>query len=92
MKAAEWIDRAKLARGWTSDYLVSKELGITRGALSQIRTGKTATLGDEMAIKVAHALGERPEAIIIDQAAERVKVPEVRAALLDTARRLCVLC
>ena len=92
MKAAEWIDRAKAVRGWTSDYAVSKELGITRGALSQIRTGKTVTLGDDMAIKVAQAIGERPEAIIIDQTAERVKAPAVRAALFDAAHRLCILC
>ena len=43
--------------------------------------------GDLMA-----ALGERPEAVLLDQYAERTKNPAVRTALLDAATRLCILC
>lgn len=91
MKAHEWIDRVKSARGWDSDYRVAKELGLTRGAVSHYRR-EDRTLDDESATRVAHALGELPAAIILDQAAERVKAPEVREALRDAARRLCILC
>lgn len=92
MNASEWIARVKNHTGITSDYGVAKAVGLSRQALSDIRNGRTTTLGEESAIKVAQALGERPEAVVLDQAAERVKEPEVRAALLDAARRLCILC
>lgn len=91
MKAHEWIDRVKSVRGWDSDYRVAKELGLTRSAVSNYRTQGT-TLNDDTASRVADALGERSEAIIIDQMAERAQLPAVRAALSDAARRLCVLC
>lgn len=92
MKAAEWIDRVKASKGWDSDYRAAKELGITRGAISQIRTGHSVTLGEETAIEVAKALGERPEAVLLDQYAEKTKNPEVRTALSRAARDLCILC
>lgn len=92
MNAAQWIDLVKKAQGWTSDYKAAQALEITRSAMSGIRNGHTHTLGEDTAIRVANALGERPEAVLLDQYAERTKTPEVRAALLDAARRLCILC
>ena len=91
MKASDWIDRVKLARGWDSDYAVAKHLGIHRATVSKYRHN-TPTLDEESAIKVATALGERPEAVLLDQYAERTKNPEVRSALTEAARRLCILC
>lgn len=92
MKAAQWIDRAKQVKGWESDYKAAKSLGITSGAMSQIRKGHSATLGEETAIKVAMALGMNPAGIILDQVAERTKSPEVRTALAREVDRLCILC
>ncbi|HNE59141.1 MAG TPA: hypothetical protein PLA33_01780 [Ottowia sp.] len=92
MKAVEWVDRVKRVRSIESDYAAAKALGITRSAMSEIRNGHTLTLKEETALRVASIIGERPEAIIIDQTAERVKEPATRAALFDAARRLCVLC
>lgn len=92
MKAVEWIDRVKKTTGLESDYAVAGALGVSRSTVSKYRNDRTPTLDEESAISVARLLGERPEAIILDQAAERVKSPEVRAALLDAARRLCILC
>lgn len=92
MKAAEWIDRAKKANGWDSDYRAAQALGLSRNAISNYRGGLRPTFDEETSIKVAAALGERPEAVLLDQYAERTKTPEVRAALLDAARRLCILC
>jgi transcriptional regulator with XRE-family HTH domain len=91
MKASEWIDRVKLSRGWDSDYRAAKELGLSRNTISNYRT-RTPTLDEDTAIKVAAALGERPEAVLLDQYAERTRNPEVRSALLDAGRRLCILC
>lgn len=92
MKAVEWIDRVKISTGLQSDYAIAKALGINRSTVSKYRHDTTPTLDEDSAISVARVLGERPEAVILDQAAERVKSPEVRAALLDAARRLCILC
>lgn len=92
MKAAEWIDRVKAAKGWPSDYKAAQELGITKGAMSQIRTGDSLTLGEGTAIKVAEALGVDPAGIIIDQVAERSKDAGLSTALHRVARQLCILC
>lgn len=91
MKAAEWIDKVKVARGWASDYRAAKELGLSRQTVSGYRS-KTPTLDEESAIKVAHALGEKPEAVLLDQFAERVKDRAASTTLHRLARQLCILC
>ncbi|MGC1173138.1 helix-turn-helix domain-containing protein [Polaromonas sp.] len=91
MKASGWIDRIKAARGWDSDYRVAQELGVGRATVSKYRQ-RDGTLDEDMAIKVAGVLGERPEAVLLDQYAERTKNPEVRTALSRAARDLCILC
>lgn len=91
MKASAWIDRAKAARGWESDYREAKELGVTRSTISKYRT-TTSTLDDDVAIRLAKAIGVNPAGIIIDQVAERQKSPEVSTALHRVAHDLCILC
>lgn len=91
MKASDWIDRVKAAKGWPSDYRVAKELGFKANTVSMYRT-HGGPMDENIAIKVANALGERPEAVLLDQYAERTKNPEVRTALLRAARDLCILC
>lgn len=91
MKAYEWIDRMKAERGIESDYGAAKRLGITKQAISMYRS-RASTLDESTSIKVAEALGVAPASVILDQMAERVKTPEVRATLLAEARRLCILC
>lgn len=91
MKAADWIDRIKKSHGWDSDYRVAKELALSRQAVSDYRK-KDTTMDEETAIKVAVALGERPEAVYLDQLAERTKSPALRDALANAARSLCILC
>ena len=92
MKAANWIDKVKTARGWESDYRVAKELGISRNAISNYRGGLRKTLDEETAYKVAGVLGVDPVAVIIDQVAERSKTPAISAALHKVANQLCILC
>lgn len=87
MKAAEWIDRVKTARGWDSDYRVAKELGLTRQVVSRYRNNPS-TMDDEAAVKVADALGAAPEVVLLDQAIERTKSTEAKAALGNLLKRL----
>lgn len=91
MKAAEWIDRVKAARGWTSDYRVAKELGFNPNTISNYRANGTP-MDEAIAIKVAEALGEKPEAVLLDQFAERVKDQAISTALSKVAKSLCILC
>jgi hypothetical protein len=91
MKASEWIDRVKTAKGWNSDYRVAKELEFNSSTISMYRT-HGGPMDENIAIKVAHVLGEKPEVVILDQCAERVKDPAARSALFDVSRRLSILC
>lgn len=88
MKAAEWIDRVKKQHGWDSDYRVAKELGFSRNTIGNFRGGRAQTMDEETALKVAHALGEQPEMILLDQAMERSKNDEARGALQRVLARL----
>ena len=87
MKAADWIDKVKAARGWESDYRTAKELGLTRNAISNFRAGRNQTMDEGSALKVAQALGVEPAAIIIDQLAERSKDQGLRTALQQVAAK-----
>lgn len=90
MKAIDWIDRAKSITGITSDYGIAKALGLSRQTVSGYRS-RLSTLDEDASIKIAQVIGARPEAVILDQAAERVKSPEARAALLKAAERLYIM-
>lgn len=88
MKAFEWIDRVKNARGIESDYAAAKALGVTKQAISTYRA-KGSTLDEAAAISVAEKLGISPVGVVLDQMAERTKSPEVRATLLAEAAKMC---
>jgi transcriptional regulator with XRE-family HTH domain len=91
MKASEWIDRVKIARGWDTDYRVAKELGLSKQTVGSYR-GKVATMDEDTAEKIAAALKLNPAGIVLDQTAERTKNPITRAALSRMAEELCILC
>jgi transcriptional regulator with XRE-family HTH domain len=92
MKALEWVEKIKTTHGIESDYAVAKMLGVSRFTVSGYRNRPGATFDEEIAFKVAEALGIDPVGIIIDQVAERSKSPAVASALHDAARRICILC
>lgn len=92
MKAVQWIDKVKAARGWDTDYRAAKELGFHRNLIGNFRAGRAQTFDEDTAIKVAQALGVDPAGIIVDQVAERSKSPEISAALHRVANQLCILC
>jgi hypothetical protein len=88
MKAIDWVERAKLAQGWESDYRAAQELGITRSAMSLIRSGKTRTLGEDASLNVAAALGVDAFIVLTDQAAESAKSDKARSAWRASLARL----
>ena len=92
MTPYQWIDAIKSKTGLLTDYKVAQALGISRASLSNYKNGKRQTFDESTALKVAGILGEKPEAILLDQYAETVKTPDARTALLDAARRLLTLC
>ncbi len=73
-----------------SDYAVAKVLGISRSAVSGYRS-RTPTLDESTALSIAAVLGERPEAVLLDQYAERTADPKARTALSAMARSLSFL-
>jgi transcriptional regulator with XRE-family HTH domain len=87
MKAADWIDQAKEACGWESDYRAAKELGLSKNTISNYRH-RTPTLDDETAAKIAAALDLEPHIIVLDQVAERTKSDAVRTSLAGLLARL----
>ena len=90
MKAYEWIDRLKVKNGWASDYRVAKELGFKPNTISTYRAHGTP-MDEEIAVKVANALGVNPAGLVLDQLAERVKSATVRATLSQEAERLYIM-
>lgn len=88
MKAAEWIDRLKQARGWESDYRVAKELEVAGSTLSRYRNKPESTMDDDTAVRVAEALELEPEIVVLDQLAERTRSEPAKAALTGLLQRL----
>lgn len=85
MKASEWIDEIKNARGWDSDYRVAKELGVSRATVSAYRS-RTPTLDEETSLKVAELLGREPALLLIDQVVERTKNEGVKNSMVNFLR------
>jgi transcriptional regulator with XRE-family HTH domain len=92
MKAVDWIDRVKDQCQWDTDYRVAKELGFSRNTIGNFRSGRSSTMDEETAVKVAEALKLNPAGIVLDQLAERSKNQAVRSTLAAEAQRLCALC
>ena len=75
---ADFIHQIK-TRDNLSDYRVAKMLGISRSAMSLHKKGKSKTLSDETAGKIAEILGMDPAYVLMCLNAERAKDPEVKA-------------
>ena len=87
MKAAQWIDRVKQAKGWDSDYRVAKSLGFKGNTISMYRA-HGGTMDDTICMKVAQALDIDPALVLTDQAMERSKDAETRSAWSAVLDRL----
>lgn len=88
MKAGNWIDRVRAAKGLPSDYAAAKALELSRFTVSGYRKRPDATLDEEISIKVAHLLQISPALILADQAMERAKEGEAKTAWGTIMERL----
>ena len=86
----ELLEAVKRQRGLTSDYQLSKALGVTRAAVSLYRT-RGDVLSDELALHVAELAGLKPDYVLACVAAERSKSERARAVWRETAERLCIM-
>ena len=87
MKAYQWIERLKIAKGWESDYRVAKELGLTRGAISRYRN-TDGGLDEDVCIHVAELLELRPAEVLLDQMRERSKSAAAKDAIGEVLRKI----
>ena len=71
MKTIDYIDAAAAKMGWTSDYRIAKELGISTASISKIRHG--GGIGNDVAWKVAELLEIDPTEVIAVAELERAE-------------------
>lgn len=72
--------------GLSSDNQTAKALGVSRAAVSKWRNGET--IGDEIALKIADALGYPRDYVLICCHAERAQANEAKKVLTKLASRL----
>lgn len=73
-KTKELMDAAKAARGWTSDYQLSKSTGIPESDLSNYRKGKQHA-NTYACMRLAIELNLDPAQVIAEVALDREKNP-----------------
>lgn len=75
MKTAEYLAAVKAKRNITSDYKLSKALGIQASLVAKYQAGKSIP-GPLVAFKIAEILGDQPAAVIADLELERAEKTE----------------
>lgn len=85
--SVEWLDMAKNRLKISTKYKLAKQIGCTLTSISNIYSGKS-TMGDEIALKVAHLLDADPAIVVISCHLERAKSPPLREALESALTRL----
>lgn len=78
MRTIDYMTALKSALQVNSDYALAQRLGASQQAVSKWRQGK-ATIGDDLAPRVAEILSMAPEQVIADLHAEREKNDALRA-------------
>lgn len=84
--SAEYLDAIKAKQSLSSDYAVSKALGISRQRITAYRKGDDS-FSDETAAKVAELLDADPEEVVIAAHAERAKDERTRALWARLAKK-----
>lgn len=81
------LDKAQRVQKVKSDYKLGLCLGIGQTSISSYRSGRS--LPDEKAAaKLAAAIDEKPDLLLVEIQAQRVKDPEARAMWENLAKRL----
>ncbi len=70
IKKTEYLDMTKKKLGITSDYALSKEIGVSRSAISNYRSNKS-NFDDFVCFQIAEILKKDPIEIIANMNAER---------------------
>ena len=70
MKTTDYLDAVKEAYGLTSDYQLSKKLGVTQSRITSYRSKRTF-MDDSMALKIAYLLDAEPLRVLASIHAER---------------------
>lgn len=70
MTTMELIERLKAAHGGASDYRIAQILAVKPQTVSNWKKGRS-TMGDEVGIRAAEALGLDPVKVIVDLHIER---------------------
>lgn len=79
MQTNDYLELVKRKLDLQSDHALANVLGVTRSAISHMKSGKSG-IGDATAVKVAQLSGIPVARVLIDIHLERSKVPEVKAA------------
>jgi hypothetical protein len=83
----EVLDRARAVQKVGSDYKLALTLGIGESALANYRNKRS--LPDAKAcLKLAKAMGEDPDLLVVEMEAQRAKTDEARNVWLRVAQRL----
>lgn len=77
MNTIEYMDAVKKRRGITSDYALSKELGVTKQSVSRYSKG-IGHFDETVCSRVAEILGIHPGLVMLDMQRERAKTPQER--------------
>ena len=67
MAASKWINQLRVKLDLGSDYAVAAQLGVSKQAISAIRSGSTKVMSDELSLRVANLLDIDPITVIADQ-------------------------
>lgn len=79
MQTNDYLDLVKAKLDLQSDHALANVLGVTRSAISHMKSGKSG-IGDATAVRVAQLSGISVARVLIDVHLERSKAPEVKAA------------
>lgn len=77
MNTIQYLDAVKTALKIQSDYALAKALGISKQAVSRYYH-KGGSFDDDVARKVASALGKHPGLVMLDMHRERAQTPETQ--------------
>lgn len=78
MNTPQYLDKLKEHLKLPSDYALAARLGLTRGYVSKLRTGRDH-MSQELAMQVADILGTHRAIVLLDLEKERAKDDSMRA-------------
>jgi len=90
MTPAEYLDRAKISLGITSDYALAKAMSIHRSRLHKLRN-QTNPMDEAEAIWIATTIQADPAQVMADLAEQREKNPKKKDFLKGFMKRAAAL-